>query len=133
LAGLLAVFEALHFPSSTVNVVHGERGGKDLLYVPRLMFPPFSVPGYPGDAARFEGRLAGLLAAFEALQLPPATTRLFHVMGGECNYLLAVNEQYRLEFVDDALWKLDSMLEWREEEVTELLDDAEVRGSQSIC
>lgn len=97
------------------------------------MFPPFSISGYPGDAARFEGRLAGLLAAFEALQLPPTTTRLFHVMGGECNYLLAVNEQYRLEFVDDALWKLDNMLEWREEEVTELLDDAEVRGLPSTC
>ena len=40
----------------------------------------------------------------------------FHIMGGECNYLLRVrNEDKRLEFVPDEKWKLPCMLSWREE------------------
>lgn len=84
-----------------------------------------TAAGYPGNAAKFEGRLAGLLEAFQGLQLPPQLTRLFHVMGGECNYLLRVNSQYKLEFVPDELWKSPDMLAWSEDDVTELLDNAE--------
>jgi IMP and pyridine-specific 5'-nucleotidase len=84
-----------------------------------------TAAGYPGNAAKFEGRLAGLLEAFESLQLPHHVTRLFHVMGGECNYLLRVNSSYKLEFVPDELWKSADMLAWGEHEVTKLLDDAE--------
>lgn len=84
-----------------------------------------TAAGYPGNAAKFEGRLAGLLEAFEELQLPPHVTRLFHVMGGECNYLLRVNNQYKLEFVPDELWKSEDMLAWSEDDVTALLDNAE--------
>jgi len=47
------------------------------------------------------------------------------VMGGECNYLLRVNEQYRLEFVADQLWKSPDMLDWAESDVQKLLNDAE--------
>jgi IMP and pyridine-specific 5'-nucleotidase len=63
-----------------------------------------TAAGYPGNAAKFEDRLAGLLDAFKRLRLPPTITNLFHVMGGECNYLLRVNHHYRLEFVPDELW-----------------------------
>jgi IMP and pyridine-specific 5'-nucleotidase len=49
-----------------------------------------TAAGYPGDAARFEARLPGLLSAFAALDLPAAVTDRFHIMGGECNYLLRV-------------------------------------------
>ena len=84
-----------------------------------------TAAGYPGNAAKFEDRLAGLLEAFEDLQMPPTIANLFHVMGGECNYLLRVNEHYRLEFVPDALWKSKDMLDWEESDVQKLLDDAE--------
>lgn len=84
-----------------------------------------TAAGYPGDAARFEDRLAGLLAAFKDLALPRSITNLFHVMGGECNYLLQVNNEYRLEFVADVLWKPSDMLNWSDKDVQTLLDDAE--------
>lgn len=45
---------------------------------------------YPGEAARFEQRVEGLLAAFRELRLPDSITDRFHIMGGECNYLLRV-------------------------------------------
>jgi IMP and pyridine-specific 5'-nucleotidase len=36
-----------------------------------------------------------------------------------------VNSQYKLEFVPDELWKSPDMLAWGEDDVTELLDNAE--------
>lgn len=83
-----------------------------------------TAAGYPGNVAKFEGHLAGLLEAFKERRLPPHIQRLFHVMGGECN-LLRVNAEYRLEFVPDELWKSPDMLRWDEGEVKELLDNAE--------
>lgn len=84
-----------------------------------------TAAGYPGNASKFEGRLAGLLEAFEELRLPSSITSLFHVMGGECNYLLKVNSQYKLEFVPEELWMSPDMLQWSEHDVNDLLDDAE--------
>jgi IMP and pyridine-specific 5'-nucleotidase len=49
-----------------------------------------TAAGYPGDASKFEGRIAGLLRAFDLYDLPPELTARFHLMGGECNYLLRV-------------------------------------------
>ncbi|XP_024384374.1 IMP-specific 5'-nucleotidase 1 [Physcomitrium patens] len=85
-----------------------------------------TAAGYPGNAEKFENRLAGLLEAFKELELPPTITKLFHVMGGECNYLLGVNpETYKLEFIPDELWKSPDMLAWKESDIKELLDNAE--------
>lgn len=39
--------------------------------------------------------MAGLLQAFQALRLPEEITSRFHLMGGECNYLLRVRPQVR--------------------------------------
>ena len=47
-----------------------------------------TAAGYPGDASRFEGRLKGLLAAFCAVPSGEELMSRFHLMGGECNYLL---------------------------------------------
>lgn len=51
------------------------------------------------------------------LQLPPKVTNRFHVMGGECNYLLRVKpEAMRLEFVADEvrvrLWGQSFRTRW---------------------
>jgi hypothetical protein len=66
-----------------------------------------TAAGYPGDAAKFEGRIAGLLAAFQRLKLPKDVVQRFHLMGGECNYLLDVDpDAYHLRFVPDEAWQV---------------------------
>jgi IMP and pyridine-specific 5'-nucleotidase len=68
----------------------------------------------------------GLLAAFKSLNLPQNVTDRFHIMGGECNYLLRVaGPDRRLEFVPDEEWKSPYMMSWTEEDINELLQDAE--------
>ena len=83
-----------------------------------------TAAGYD-EAARFEDRLAALLAAFKELQLPEETTKRFHMMGGECNYLLKVTTDYGLDFVPIEEWQTRDMLAWREESMQELLDGAQ--------
>lgn len=70
---------------------------------------------YPGSPERFEQRVEGLLAAFRQLRLPTSITDRFHIMGGECNYLLRVSSgpERRLEFVPDAEWKSPYMMSWQ--------------------
>jgi hypothetical protein len=42
----------------------------------------------------------------------------FHLMGGECNYLLRVNPRSKqLEFVPDDEWMTPEMLAWDEEDI----------------
>ena len=44
--------------------------------------------------------------------------RRFHLMGGECNYLLRVNPTtYRLEFVPEEAWQTPEMLSWDEDDI----------------
>ena len=78
--------------------------------------------GYPGEPERFQTRFA----AFEDLCLPHEITSRFHIIGGECNYLLEVNDNYHLKFVQDEFWKTKDMLEWLEEDIEQLLNDAEL-------
>lgn len=86
-----------------------------------------TAAGYPGAPERFEQRLQGLLAAFRDMQLSQDVTDRFHIMGGECNYLLRVsrNGEYRLEFVPDEEWKSDYMMSWKEDDIKSLLEQAE--------
>lgn len=85
-----------------------------------------TAAGYPGSPERFEQRVEGLLAAFRQLNLPKSITDRFHIMGGECNYLLRVTTpERRLEFVPDAEWKSPYMMSWKESDIAALLDDAE--------
>ncbi|CAM6103264.1 unnamed protein product [Calypogeia fissa] len=110
---------------------HIQRDNKMIGHIIKLMQQGVNVAivtaaGYPGDAARYEDRFAGLLAAFRDLDLPPRITQLFHVMGGECNYLLRVKSDYHLEFVPGELWKTQDMQEWAEDDVVKLLDNAQM-------
>ena len=85
-----------------------------------------TAAGYPGEPSKFEGRLKGLVDAFEAQALPKEVRQKFHVMGGECNYLLRVNDDYRLEFVPSEEWHTEHMYDWRDnEDVRVFLNRAE--------
>lgn len=91
-----------------------------------------TAAGYPGEPHRFEGRLRGLLDAFKEANLPMEVTDKFHVMGGECNYLLRINKEYQLEFVPDEEWigadeDIAEMYKWQEddEKVQAFLDRAQ--------
>ncbi|KAJ7541283.1 hypothetical protein O6H91_10G052300 [Diphasiastrum complanatum] len=109
---------------------HIERDNKMIGHIIKFMQQNIHIAivtaaGYPEDAGKFEHRVAGLLAAFRDLCLPSETMSYFHVMGGECNYLLKVDDNYRLEFVPDEFWKSTEMNGWSEDDVQTLLDDAE--------
>lgn len=85
-----------------------------------------TAAGYPGAPERFEHRVHGLLAAFRSLDLPKEVTDRFHIMGGECNYLLRVaGPDRRLEFVPDKEWKSEFMMSWTQKDMQRLLSDAE--------
>lgn len=50
-----------------------------------------TAAGYPGEPSKYELRLAGLLKSLAfAIECgaDPAILDRFHIMGGECNYLL---------------------------------------------
>lgn len=53
--------------------------------------------------------------------------RRFHIMGGECNYLLRVtaDASKRLEFVPEEQWKSAAMMSWSEEAIQGMLSSAE--------
>ncbi|KAK9807006.1 hypothetical protein WJX72_010564 [[Myrmecia] bisecta] len=85
-----------------------------------------TAAGYPGEAERFEQRVEGLLAAFERLRLSKEITDRFHIMGGECNYLLRVSgPNKRLQFVPDGEWKSGCMMSWGEADIQAVLSEAE--------
>lgn len=85
-----------------------------------------TAAGYPNDAAKFEGRIGGLLSAFRRLRLSPEVVGRFHLMGGECNYLLRVDPATcRLQFVPDEEWQTPAMRAWREEDIRATLDEAQ--------
>ena len=102
-----------------------------------------TAAGYPGEEARFEQRLAGLLDAFRDRRVSAAAAARFHVMGGEvgalnfvsipcvchsdfslllllsrpqCNYLLRASADGRLSFVPPDEWQLPEQRAWTEEE-----------------
>ena len=82
-----------------------------------------TAAGYP-STTRFEERVAGLLEVFKDLKVPNEILGRFYIMGGECNYLLKINEEYRLEFIPRAEWVSCGMM-WDEGEIETLLDNAE--------
>jgi IMP and pyridine-specific 5'-nucleotidase len=86
-----------------------------------------TAAGYPGQPEKFEERTRGLLDQFKKQKLPPNVTKYFHVMGGECNYLLKINDEYCLEFVPNEQWATIEQYGWREgKDLQAFLDRAEV-------
>mmetsp|Transcript_13543 Transcript_13543/g.37499 ORF Transcript_13543/g.37499 Transcript_13543/m.37499 type:complete len:301 (-) Transcript_13543:37-939(-) len=84
-----------------------------------------TAAGYPGKPERYAARFRGLLDRMKELKCPKEVTSKFYCMGGECNYLFKVSEDFGMEEVDVALWATPEMKSWAEEDVTRLLDIAE--------
>ncbi|KAG0231484.1 IMP 5'-nucleotidase [Actinomortierella wolfii] len=92
-----------------------------------------TAAGYPGDASKYEERLAGLLSAFTAQNLPEEMLQRFFVLGGECNYLFhcgwkTLDNGQRavgLTYVEPETYQPAEMLAWSQEDIQELLDVAE--------
>jgi IMP and pyridine-specific 5'-nucleotidase len=86
-----------------------------------------TAAGYT-DARRYYERLRGLLEALQASDMPSLLKENLIVMGGEANYLFKFSESDpdRLKLVARKDWLLDEMMLWKDEDVTQLLDLAEI-------
>jgi IMP and pyridine-specific 5'-nucleotidase len=87
------------------------------------------------EARRYYERLHGLLDAVnESPTLSPTQKQNLVVMGGEANFLFKFSEGApdRLKHVPRKDWLLEEMLLWQEEDITELLDVAEVALRECI-
>lgn len=93
-----------------------------------------TAAGYEYATTKYELRLSGLLAYFKEKKLPPTDCERFYLFGGECNYLLALGDDYKLhpvreygpggwitatKFIEDAPGN------WDEDQINLLLDVAE--------
>lgn len=94
-----------------------------------------TAAGYPDNPGRYEERLRGILDALEDVTMEERAR--FLVMGGECNYLFETHTNKTTGFVglreiDGVLWKDGRGERWPEEQVTALLDAAEVVLKETI-
>jgi len=84
-----------------------------------------TAAGYPGRPDRYESRFKGMLSRMREMQCPKAITDNFYCMGGECNYLFRLKEDYTLEAVDDKLWHTPEIAAWDDKDISYMLDTAE--------
>jgi IMP and pyridine-specific 5'-nucleotidase len=100
-----------------------------------------TAASYPGEPARFEARLEGLLSAASfAIEAGAPATLLdnFYVMGGQCSYLLrarveAPSARVYLEEVPGEEWKRFRGVRWDHDAVVATLDVAEASLRESIA
>jgi IMP and pyridine-specific 5'-nucleotidase len=99
-----------------------------------------TAAAYPGEPSKYEARLSGLLAALaHAIECgaPPAILDRFHVVGGQCNYMLSarlawvegrgggVQPAVGLVEVPAEAWKRHRGVRWEPMQVSRLLDTAQ--------
>ena len=85
-----------------------------------------TAAGYT-EAAKYYGRLHGLLEAIAASDLSADQKKNIIVMGGESNFLFVYDEtcKERLRYIRRREWILEEMQSWTEENIQSLLDLAE--------
>jgi IMP and pyridine-specific 5'-nucleotidase len=87
-----------------------------------------TAAGYPGNAARYEKRLSGLLDGFRNYKKDQQKFKEFYVFGGECNYLFKYNPKSgHLDYIIEDVYQPNFFQEWskNEEAIQSLLDAAE--------
>jgi IMP and pyridine-specific 5'-nucleotidase len=99
-----------------------------------------TAAGYEYEAAKYELRLSGLLAYFKHMELSEECER-FYLFGGECNYLLQLDKDYKLHpvreegpggWLTSTRYLSESPGNWNEDEVIALLDVAENTVTSTI-
>jgi len=115
-----------------------------------------TAAGYGYDASKYEVRLDGLLACMRNDGLSSESCKRFYLMGGECNYLLRLDDDYHLHPVEeggsDGWWMMskystnndeidvakdcsiltDSPACWKEGDCQLLLDEAQKSFERSV-
>ncbi|KAF9287044.1 IMP 5'-nucleotidase [Mortierella alpina] len=100
-----------------------------------------TAAGYPGDASKYEERLAGLLRSFQNNKLSEKLLERFYVLGGECNYLFRCGWKKSdvtgesvvgLTYIQPESYQPAEMLAWSHEDIQELLDVAEENLKRSV-
>jgi IMP and pyridine-specific 5'-nucleotidase len=87
-----------------------------------------TAAGYPGNPARYEQRLSGLLDGFKTSDLSPEQLSRFYVLGGECNYLFQYTSQKGgLVYIPEDTYQPENVKKWsnNEKAVAAVLDIAE--------
>jgi IMP and pyridine-specific 5'-nucleotidase len=92
-----------------------------------------TAAGYT-QASRYYERLHGLLDAVKASDLPATQKDNLIVLGGESNYMYKFSDADpdRLKMVPRTDWMLDEMRAWQEEDISELLDLAEIALKECV-
>lgn len=93
-----------------------------------------TAAGYT-DAAKYYGRLKGLLDAVQASpDLAEEQKNGLIILGGESNYLFRFDQSSPdlLTYVPRSEWHLEEMKQWRDEDITQLLDLAETTLRQCV-
>ena len=72
------------------------------------------------DSQKIRGKNQRFAGPVQKQKLPPSITKYFHVMGGECNYLLNLDETYGLQFVSNEDWATVEQYGWREGRICKL-------------
>lgn len=93
-----------------------------------------TAAGYT-DTARYYGRLFGLLDAVSANnRLSETQKKNLVVMGGEASYLFeyAPGEKDKLQWVPREQWVLEEMKTWTDENITSMLDVAEMALTECV-
>lgn len=79
-----------------------------------------TAAGYPGNPARYEQRLSGLLHSFRQEQAASSSCDFFsnfYVLGGECNYLFQYNpHSQHLIYLEPEMYRPEFMRSWSSEE-----------------
>ncbi|TPX64465.1 hypothetical protein SpCBS45565_g05838 [Spizellomyces sp. 'palustris'] len=87
-----------------------------------------TAAGYPGNAARYEKRLSGLLDGFKMSGLSSEALGRFYVLGGECNYLFRYDtDSHHLVYIAPETYQPPSVREWagNAARISDLLDVAQ--------
>lgn len=81
-----------------------------------------TAAGYPNNPQKYEHRIRGLLEEMKKREYKSEMLRRFYLMGGECNYLHRVNENYQLEYIVEDHWKVPIIKKWTVEMIATYFD-----------
>lgn len=127
--------ELVTFDGDVTLYDDGESLNDDSSVIPRILglmrkgtkIGIVTAAGY-ADARRYYERLRGLLEALQTSDMSSLLKENLIVMGGEANYLFKFSEgdPDRLKLVARKDWLLDEMMLWNDDDITQLLNVAEL-------